>query len=138
MVNFSLRGPESGALGEEEPVTTALGKELRKLRIDREERLLDMAANLDISVAFLSAVESGRKEPPVTFAERVVARYDLQGAIAERLRVASDASRKSFHIKPNDPLAHDTVALLARKLNGLPAERMREIKRLLEEGDSDE
>ncbi len=35
---------------------TSFGKILRKLRIDRSERLLDIAKKLDISVAFLSFV----------------------------------------------------------------------------------
>ena len=117
-------------------MTTPLGKELRKLRIDREERLLDMAANLDVSVAFLSAVESGRKEPPNGFSDRVVAAYDLRSDVADRIRHANDQSRKSFRIAPKDPLARDAVALLARKIDELPTSRLEELLRVLKkEGD---
>ncbi|OCC02389.1 hypothetical protein BA190_23990 [Labrys sp. WJW] len=117
---------------------TNLAKELRKLRIDRDERLLDMAAKLNISPAFLSAVESGRKAAPTDFAERVIARYDLSGANAKRLLLAAAAARTTFKITPRDPLARDTVALLARKLNTLSEDKLTEIKRLLEkEEDND-
>ena len=41
---------------------TALGKFLRKLRVDRDERLYDMAENVGVSSAFLSGVENGHKK----------------------------------------------------------------------------
>lgn len=37
------------------------GKFCRKLRIDRSERLFDMAKELGVSSAFLSKVENGQK-----------------------------------------------------------------------------
>lgn len=43
---------------------TGIGKFLRKLRIDNEEILKDMADALGVSSAFLSAVENGRKKMP--------------------------------------------------------------------------
>ena len=39
-----------------------LGKMLRKIRIEEDERLLDMAENIGVSVAFLSAIETGRNQ----------------------------------------------------------------------------
>ncbi|EPZ76653.1 hypothetical protein M798_01860 [Brucella melitensis ADMAS-G1] len=42
-------------------MTTELGKELRKLRIDHNERLLDMSKKIGKSSAFISAVETGQK-----------------------------------------------------------------------------
>jgi len=48
-------------------MTTEIGKELRKLRIDRDERLLDMSERLEKSSAFISAVERGTKTPPNGF-----------------------------------------------------------------------
>lgn len=40
---------------------TPLGRAARKWRIDRDMRLCDMAGDLGVSVAYLSAVETGRK-----------------------------------------------------------------------------
>ena len=53
------------------------GKELRKLRIDKSELLKDMADRLDVSPAFISAVETGRKAIPAGFVARIAAAYDL-------------------------------------------------------------
>ena len=41
---------------------TEFGKILRKLRIDRQELLRDMAKNLEVSSAYLSAVETGKRK----------------------------------------------------------------------------
>ena len=43
---------------------TALGRFLRKIRIDRNELLKDMADKLEVSASFLSAVENGKKSMP--------------------------------------------------------------------------
>ena len=77
-------------------MTTEIGKELRKLRIDEDERLLDMAARLDRSSAFISAVERGTKTPPEGFVDLVIKAYKLAGDAAASLRRAADRSRKSF------------------------------------------
>ena len=42
-------------------MTTNFGKFCRKLRIDNDELLYDMAAKLGVSSAFLSKVENGKK-----------------------------------------------------------------------------
>jgi transcriptional regulator with XRE-family HTH domain len=108
------------------------GKELRKLRIDHSEKLLDMAANIEVSVAFLSAVETGRKEVPPALTEKVIARYKLDDFAARTLRNAADASRKSFRLAPQTQYGRETVALLARKMDSLSTEDFASIQRILE------
>lgn len=110
---------------------TELGKELRKIRIDRDERLLDMANRLDKSAAFVSAVEVGKKTPPSGFEEGVIAAYGLAADIAERLRSAADRARKAFTIQPNSPLGRDTAGLLARRMNTLSTDELNEIRNIL-------
>lgn len=74
---------------------TALGKFLRKIRIDRGEILKDMADRLEVSVAFLSAVENGKKKIPGTWEEKIAQvyqfddfqRFHLRKAIAETNKV---------------------------------------------------
>ena len=43
-------------------MSTTLGAFLRKLRLQHGEKLKDMAENLNVSSAFLSAVENGKKK----------------------------------------------------------------------------
>ena len=72
---------------------TEIGKELRKLRIDRDERLLDMSERLDKSSAFISAVERGTKTPPIGFEDLVIKVYQLAGDAAAAMHRAADRSR---------------------------------------------
>jgi transcriptional regulator with XRE-family HTH domain len=58
-------------------MSTVFGKALRKLRIDHELRLKDMAAAIGVSSAFLSAVETGRKKIPAGFVEKISGAYGL-------------------------------------------------------------
>lgn len=56
---------------------TSLGRFLRKLRIDRNELLKDMAEKLRVSVSFLSAVENGKKHMPATWNAQICEIYEL-------------------------------------------------------------
>ncbi len=110
---------------------TEIGKELRKIRIDRNERLLDMAKGLEKSTSFVSAVETGKKSPPSGFEDAVIKLYSLAADAAERLRTAANRSRKAFSIEPRTGVGRDTAALFARRVNSLSQEDFDEIRMIL-------
>jgi len=110
---------------------TAIGKELRKLRIDRDERLLDMAKRLRKSSAFISAVETGKKSPPSGFEELVIKAYRLAHNSAGSLRIAADRSRKAFTLEASTSLQRDTAGLMARRINGLSDNELQKILKIL-------
>jgi transcriptional regulator with XRE-family HTH domain len=68
------------------------GKALRKLRIDRNLLLKDMADALGYSSAFLSAVEMGRKKIPADLIQRLETLYSLNPIEIESLRKAAEKS----------------------------------------------
>lgn len=111
--------------------TTEIGKELRRLRIDKDERLLDMAEKLEKSSAFLSAVETGKKTPPVGFEELVIRAYRLAGDAAARMRRAADLSRKAFTLEGDTSLQRDTFGLMARKMHSLSDDELTRILSIL-------
>ncbi|MCF6273715.1 MAG: helix-turn-helix domain-containing protein [Rhodobacteraceae bacterium] len=96
---------------------TDLGKELRKLRIEKDERLYDMSKRIGKSSAFISAVERGDKNPPSGFEELVISAYGLIDDVANTLRSAADSSRKAFTIEPKSILERDAIGLMARRVN---------------------
>ena len=61
-------------------MTTELGKFLRKLRIDKNEILLDMANKLGVSPSFLSSVEIGKRQMPPMWNIRICKLYALTDA----------------------------------------------------------
>ncbi|WP_353628040.1 hypothetical protein ABM428_00115 [Sulfitobacter sp. TCYB15] len=120
--------------------TTEIGKELRKLRIDEEERLIDMASRLEKSSSFVSAVETGGKPPPVGFEDLVISAYRLTNNAATILRKAADLSRKAFTIQPESDLGKEAIGLMARRMNSkmdaLTSEELEHILSILRKGDA--
>lgn len=69
-------------------MVTELGKTLRKIRIDRDELLKNMAEKLDMSPSMLSSIENGTRKPPVGFSERVENAYSLSDLEKDELTKA--------------------------------------------------
>ncbi len=67
---------------------TEAGVFLRKLRLERGEKLFDMAKRLEVSSSFLSAVENGRKKFPYKWIKRLKELYQLSVFEVSNLRIA--------------------------------------------------
>lgn len=91
---------------------TEYGKIVRKARIDADLTMLDMAEDLGVSSAYLSALEVGRKRIPSDFLGKVI-EY-LKGKVptldTDRLRDAVAISNNSI---PVDGLSVDHQFLVA-------------------------
>lgn len=59
-------------------ILTHIGKQTRKLRIDNEELLIDMANKLGISAAYLSSIETGKRATPKNFIEDIERIYKVK------------------------------------------------------------
>ncbi|MAT33823.1 MAG: transcriptional regulator [Ponticaulis sp.] len=112
-------------------MANAFGKELRKLRIDENELMKDMAERVGVSSAFLSAMERGTKALPPAFEERIVSEYKLDGDRAAGVRAAADISRKSFVVKPDNELARDAAGMFARHVNSLSDVQLKKMMDLM-------
>lgn len=77
---------------------TAFGKFLRRLRIDKELLLKEMATELQVSSAFLSSVELGKKSISEEFEEKIISKYKLDVKEASELRQAANLSQPSVKI----------------------------------------
>ena len=58
-------------------MATALGRFLKKLRLDNDELLFDMAKKIEMPPSTLSAMETGRRRPSKGLAEKIVSAYRL-------------------------------------------------------------
>ena len=114
---------------------TELGIALRKIRLDRQELLRDMAAKLNVSSAFLSAVETGKKRPPANFVNRICATYDLNQDERNGLVQAADMSLNEVKISLVDVSSAQRQAAVsfAKALNGLTDEEISKIMRVFNE-----
>ena len=114
-------------------MVTALGKYLRKLRIDKGEVLFDMARKLNVSPSFLSAVENGNKRMPPKWNEFLPSLYSLSASDMEEFTAAIAESESGIAIDFR-PLGMEQRRLgvaLARKIPTLTPEQTRELQALL-------
>lgn len=116
--------------------TTALGKFLRKIRIDRDERLYDMAKHLGVSSAFLSGVENGHKKASTTLINNIIDIYNLDKGQQERLKDALSFSENKIDISQFSPQKQEATLMFARKFDELTDEQIDQIKNILK-GDGD-
>lgn len=108
---------------------TAYGKVLRKLRIDRQELLKEMAERLKVSSAYLSAVETGKRRIPQGWTDQLIKTYQLDSAAAQELRDAEEASSSEVRISLEgaSELQRNAVLTFAKALDGLSDEELKKI-----------
>ncbi|MEY8378762.1 helix-turn-helix transcriptional regulator [Lachnospiraceae bacterium 56-18] len=77
---------------------TKFGKQLRSLRIEKDLRLKDMADELGVTVAYLSAVENGKRAVPDSWVERISKEYDLSDQEVISMQKAAYENKKDIKI----------------------------------------
>lgn len=113
------------------------GKFCRKLRIEKDEILLDMAKKLDVTPSFLSAVEVGKKNVPENWESILIEKYSLNIEQAEELRQAiKDSVRQvKFDLYNKKETDRDLLLAFARKLDVLDTEEKESILSILNKKD---
>jgi Zn-dependent peptidase ImmA (M78 family) len=110
---------------------TQFGIAVRKLRLDKGMRLLDLAQRLKKSAAFLSAIETGRKPIPDNFVREVADAMALTTEELATLRKAADRTRKHVTIERLPEEQREIVAAFARTLDKVPPRLMEELKKIV-------
>lgn len=118
-------------------MTTEFGKALRKLRIEKDENMAAMAKKMEISLSYLSAIETGTRAVPKGFIEKLSHKYRLSKKTTDELLVALDHSVSSVDISLVSalPLQRDLAVMLARKLPVMSEEECEKVLSILKEGD---
>lgn len=115
---------------------TEFGKYVRKLRIDNDEILKDMASKLNVSSSFLSSLETGKKAIPVTIFDKLTKNYNLSQAQQVELRRAIDLSTSvaKISLSGTNSEKDETAVLFARTFEDIDDSVMLQIKKLLTKG----
>jgi transcriptional regulator with XRE-family HTH domain len=107
---------------------TPLGARLRQLRQERGISLKDMAAALNVSSAYLSALEHGRRGKPTGFLlHRIIAFFNVIWDEAEELQRLAELSDPKVSIDTGGlaPEATELTNRLAADIGRLDAEDLR-------------
>ena len=110
---------------------TKFGKIIRKLMIDNDENLKDLAEIMDVSTAFVSSVLVGKKSAPKNWLELLSNHYNLNNDERKELNDAYDETKNSIKIDVSDcEVGKKKLALqFQRRLSALSEE---EVKSLLD------
>lgn len=110
-------------------MATTFGKELRKLRIDKDETIYVMAKKLGISMSYLSAIEAGTRNIPMGMVDTIIEKYHLNKERSEIMRQAEAESSKEIDIDLSAVSAEQRklVFALSRKLSDISDEDCLEI-----------
>lgn len=111
---------------------TEFGKIVRKARLDANVTLLDMATSLNVTSAFLSSLETGRKKVPSEWGQKIEAFFKQHKVSVSGLQVAADISNKSVSLEGLSPTHQMLVAGFARaSLSSFDDAQIENLKALL-------
>lgn len=122
----------------ERGMLTPFGKELRIFRLQTGELLKDMAIKLNISPAYLSAVENGKKEPTNELMNRIQTAYQLDERQNQAFEDAKAKTLREVVIRLDEDENVDLGLKFARKLNTLSKDQRNQIMNLLNQADTKE
>lgn len=114
-------------------MVTEAGKFLRKLRIERSEKQKDMADRLDVSVSFLSAVETGKKKMPTLWEKRICDIYELTDKQRREFMDAVAKTRQTVEIRLTDldSAKQEAVMLFAKRIGKISDEQAEKIRKII-------
>lgn len=112
---------------------TLFGKFCRKLRIDSGELLKDMADKLGVTSSYLSAVETGKRNVPAEWLDKLTKLYSLNRSESTELSEAIHESQLTIKFDLNEMRKDERnlVLAFARRLDGLAADDKKQIQSIL-------
>ena len=114
---------------------TPYGKLVRKYRIDEGITLNEMSKDFDVTPAYLSSIETGRKSVPQKILEITLKFFALEDEQEEKLVEAAETSKREYKLKM--PMGtpdgdREIASMFARQFPGMSDEEKEQLKRLLE------
>lgn len=106
---------------------------LIKIRLKNNERLKDMAENLGVSSAFLSAVENNKKNVPDSWYSKLQSIYNLSAEEILKIKESALFSRKiiELNLEQASNESRELAVRFARSFNSLDNNTKKEIIKLL-------
>lgn len=113
---------------------TEFGEYFRILRIKNREVLADAKEFLNVSTAFISSVECGKKQIPGDWFEKIIKHYDLNENEQLELKDAIEKSQSNIKISllAATPIQKTVALQFQRSFKDLGEKEMIEIKNILE------
>lgn len=114
-------------------MVTAFGKELRKIRLEKNLRLKDMADTLEIKSSYLSSIENGKRDISEKLLSNIKQSFSLNPDEIASLDDAYAKTKQNISIDISNMSEEkiDSSLAFARKLGGLSDKQILEIQKIL-------
>lgn len=113
----------------------AFGREFRKLRIQAERTLKDVADFLKVSIPYVSDVELGRRQPfSGKSIEELAAFIGCTNAQTQLLRLLAVRDRGEITLVARNESTRELLVALDRRIDNLDDETANRIRKLLDDG----
>lgn len=116
--------------------TSAFGRYIRKLRIDNDMILKDLAEGLAVSSAYLSSLELGKKKIPQKIVEKIASYFSLDEGQRKELEHVVRLSQPELTIclKNRSMEDRELVSAFARRYKNLASVDKEKLRAFLEDG----
>ena len=116
---------------------TPLGRMIRKLRLDYNKRLKDMADDFAVPSSYLSAIENGRKQASDAFIKRVHMYFKESRVTLEEWRELAASSKNQLNVDLSGAtdLEREVASTFQRRFRDISTERQKQILDLVKEPD---
>ena len=108
---------------------TPFGIALRKIRLDRSLRLLDLAKELNLTSSFVSAIETGVKPIPKDYVISIVNSLHLSPEEESELQKAADRTKTNISVDNLNANNRELVAAFARQIDNIEPDYLEEIRK---------
>lgn len=114
-------------------LVTPFGKYVRKLRIEYDEILYNMAERLNITSSYLSAIENGKRNVPLDWVGKISQMYNLSIIEKKELKETIFRSNRIVNVALDDITddKKDLAISFARELDTMSKEQIETIREFL-------
>lgn len=113
---------------------THLGKHLRELRIDRGETAKEMAKKLNVTSAYLSSIELGRRRMSINLKDKIINTYCYSKEDIDLIEelVIKDSTMIKLHVDHLNLEERKILFALIRQIKELSKEDLDKIRKIIE------
>jgi transcriptional regulator with XRE-family HTH domain len=116
-------------------MASKFGKELKMLRLKNDEILKNMADKMEMSSAYLSAIELGKRRVPDDFIEKLTKAYQLNQLQVNEINNALNEHEGKIEIVLNnvDSEKKEMAMIFARTFEDMGSEKAKQIIEMLKQ-----
>ena len=116
-------------------MVTRFGKEIRKLRIESDATLYEMAKKMDMTPSYLSAIENGKRQVTGEILNKVIKYFGItKKSVIDKLTKAASEQLETVNLNLSNSSSNmkDTMLMFARSADALTDLQVEKIRKIID------